>query len=328
MKFLVTGGAGYIGSNMVKYLQELNHEVVVIDNLSTGNIWALNECELIKIDLCNYDKISELLKKQKFDGIFHFAAKSLVEESFLYQDTYLKNNVLGTMNLLKIMIENEWDNLVFASSASVYGNPNNAFIDETHETSPISPYGKSKLKCEKLIIKMLQKHNLKYSILRYFNVSGANKKYDIGECRKQETHLVPLIFRILDDDKIEFKVYGSDFKTYDGTCVRDYIHIDDIVRAQFMSFKSIVESQSSNILNLGTGIGSSVLEVIKACELVTDSKLKYSFYNRRKGDVPMLVSNISKAQKIINWRPQVTDLEDIVLSSWNWHKSLYKITTS
>ena len=323
MTFLVTGGAGYIGSHMVRYLQSLNKQVDVIDNLSTGNRLLLKDCDFYNIDLREGNKLLKLLERKKYECIFHFAASSISKDSYKFQNDYLENNLSSTKNLTSALLNSYNDKLIFSSSASVYGVPQTKTIDEAHQTEPISPYGKSKLECEKYLEEISCNTNLKAISLRYFNAAGANYREKIGEMHDPETHLIPSILNSILNKSDHIKIYGDSYETTDGTCVRDYVHVDDLVRAHYSAYKYLSLYKKYSCFNLGSGRGYSILEVVKICEDITNTSLKYKFYPKREGDTDILISNINKAKADLNFKNKFDKLEDIVNTAWQWHKWLY-----
>jgi UDP-glucose 4-epimerase len=324
MKFLVTGGAGYIGSHMVKYLQDRNFIVDVIDNFSTGNKWALNNCNIFEIDLLDKIALDNVFSHNKYDAVFHFAAKSIVGESFIHEKEYLKNNVDGSKNLLEVIIQYNIKNIIFSSSASVFGSIDSNKISENHPKFPISPYGKSKLIFEEILREKVGEFNLNVVILRYFNAAGADNSGLIGEYHDPETHLIPSIFNNLLGNNNILKIYGDDHKTKDGTCIRDYIHVSDLVHAHYLAFEKMIRDKGCSDYNLGNSNGFSVLEIIKACELITKKKVNYEFIEKRKGEPAYLVADSSKANSELKWITKHSDIENIIRSTWNWHNYFNK----
>ena len=318
MKLLITGGAGYIGSHTVRYAQNLGHEVVVIDNFSTGHQWALNDCEVLDVDLVDRDNLDKKLKRRQFDGVIHFAAKSLVSESCNKPNMYFNNNIAGTINLLDLMLMNDIKNIVFSSSAAIFGSPQTNKIDENHPKNPINPYGQSKLMVEKILEEICKAHDLNACCLRYFNAAGADSSEEIGEAHDPETHLIPNVLKsLLSDD--ELLIHGNDYNTRDGTCIRDYIHVNDLAKAHLLAMKYNNESKGFSAFNLGNGEGFSVLDIIKYSSSITGKKLNYKFAPRRIGDPPTLVANNMLAKKKLKWEPNNSSLHEIILSAWKWH---------
>ena len=318
MRFLVTGGAGYIGSHMVKYLQDKKASVLVIDNFSTGNPWSISKCEIIKLDLLDKDKLGNVLKGKKFDAVFHFAANSSVPESYKYPNKYLKDNLNSTKNLTNQMLTNGNHKLIFSSSASIYGDVPFK-INENTPKNPINAYGKSKLLCEELLEDLSIVSKLKYVSLRYFNAAGADKDNKIGEFHNPETHLIPSIFSSFSNKK-PIKVHGDDYNTKDGTCIREFVHVSDLVDAHFKAFKMLQDKNESDSFNLSSEKAYSVLEIIHHCQRIIGKKIDYIKCKRRIGDPEILISDCSKAMKLLNWKPLHSDIENIIRSAWNWYK--------
>ena len=234
MKLLIPGGAGYVGSHTVRYAQELGHEVVVLDDFSTGNEWAVKDCEVLRVNLLDKKKLSTILKGRDFDGVIHFAASSIVSESILKPDLYYLNNVVGTLNLLREMVKNDFNNLVFSSTAAIFGNPLTDNISENHQKNPINPYGRSKMMVENILEDFSLAYDLNVTCLRYFNAAGAHESGELGEAHNPETHLIPNILESVLSPKKALKVFGNDYPTSDGTCIRDYVHVTDLAQAHFL----------------------------------------------------------------------------------------------
>lgn len=321
MKLLIPGGAGYIGSHMVKYAQEHNHEVTVLDNFSTGHNWAVNHCEILRLDLLDREKLSHELKGRYFDCVIHFAARSLVSESIIKPDQYYYNNVVGTLNLVNEMHKNGVNNLVFSSSAAIFGNPLAKKITEEHPKNPINPYGQSKLMVEKMLEDICKANGLNVICLRYFNAAGAHKSGEIGEAHDPETHLIPNILEAAISNKKKLKIFGNDYPTPDGTCIRDYVHVEDLAQAHLLAAQYMKNNEGFSAFNLGNGDGFSVLEVIKNCEEITNTKIPYFIDNRRDGDPAVLVSDSNFAKKALNWNPNYNDIRRIIESAYFWHNS-------
>lgn len=320
MRLLIPGGAGYIGSHMVRIAQDSGHEVVVLDDFSTGNNWAIESCEILKVNLLDKEKLLKILKGRFFDGVIHFAAKSLVAESILDPHLYYTNNVIGSLNLLDAMKKHEINNLVFSSTAAIFGNPKSSKISEDHPKNPINPYGKSKLMVENILEDISYACDLNITCLRYFNAAGASKSGLIGEAHVPETHLIPNILNAAKTNSKKLKIYGTDYDTKDGTCIRDYIHVDDLAQAHLLALKNMMEHKGFFSFNLGNSNGFSVYEVIQACEKITSKKIYYETCNRRKGDPAVLVADSAKANAILGWLPEFNNIEEIVDTAWNWHK--------
>ena len=269
MKLLISGGAGYIGSHMVRYAQESGHEVVVLDDLSTGNISMLRDCEIITINLLDEERLLKALNGRLFDGVIHFAAKSIVSDSLIMPDLYYYNNVVGSLNLINLMLKNGIQNLVFSSSAAIFGEPTSKKISEDHLKNPINPYGKSKLMVENILKDLCLTFDLNAVCLRYFNAAGAHKSGEIGELHNPETHLIPNVLRSIFDSEAKLKVFGDNYPTHDGTCIRDYVHVTDLSHAHFLALQHMNEIEGFSAFNLGNGEGFSVLDIIKSCERVS-----------------------------------------------------------
>ena len=323
MKFLVTGGAGYIGSHMVQYLQDRNFNVDVIDNFSTGNKWALKNCNVYQMDLLDVNALDDVLSKNNYNAVFHFAAKSIVSDSFLHEKEYFNNNVIASKNLLEGVIKYKIKNFIFSSSASVFGSIKHAKVNEKHPKHPINPYGKSKLIFEKLLSEKANQYDLNAVILRYFNAAGADESGLIGEYHNPETHLIPRIFNNLLGRTDNLKIFGKNHKTKDGTCIRDYIHVTDLVHAHYLAFERIKHINGCLDYNLGNGNGFSVLEIIKACELIANKKVNYIFVDKRKGDPACLVADSFKANSDLKWITKHSNIDSIIKSAWQWHTKLH-----
>ena len=320
MKFLVTGGAGYIGSHMVNFLLKKNHDVTIFDNLSTGKFINKNRIKFEKVDLINLSKLNKSMKNKKFDAVFHFAGLSIVSESEKKTKKYYLNNVLATKNLIKSMIKYNINNLIFSSSASVYGLPTTKKISENHRTRPISEYGKNKKEIEKILIKFGKKKNFKSISFRYFNAAGADESSKLGESHHPETHLIPKVLESVKHRKKNMYVYGNTYNTKDGTCIRDYIHVNDIARAHYYGLKKFKNRKCTLTYNIGTGRGHSVLEILNGIEKITKKKLNIIFKRKRKGDPPILVADCKKIFKELKWKPKYKNINTILLTAWKWHK--------
>ncbi len=321
MKVLITGGAGYIGSHVNKYLNKLGIETVVIDNLVNGHIEFVKWGKFYKLDLSNKEAVYEVLKKEKIKAVMHFAAFAYVGESVNEPAKYYLNNVYNTLNLLEVMLKNNIDIIVFSSTCAVYGNPKYIPIDENHPKDPISPYGKSKLSVEMMLEDFSQAYGIRYASLRYFNAAGADKEAEIGEWHEPETHLIPNILDVAFGVKEYVEIFGTDYETEDGTCIRDFIHVEDLAKAHILALEYIMKKNENLVLNLGVGRGYSVKQVIKVVEEVTGKKIKVKESPRRKGDPPVLVADPSRAKELLGWKPE-NGIYDIVESAWIWHKKL------
>ena len=320
MKTLICGGAGYIGSHMVKLLAEQGHEVVTFDNLSTGHREAVQWGELVVGDLLDDEALASLFKHHCFDAVMHFSAKSLVGESVTDPEAYYENNVIGTAKLLKQMRISGVNRFIFSSTAATFGMPVADRIDESHPQNPINPYGRTKLMVEGMLEDYFHAYGLSSVSLRYFNAAGADPGGRLGESHDPETHLIPNVLRSLLGLSPGLKVFGNDYPTPDGTCVRDYIHINDLCMAHLKALDYLQANEGCHGFNLGNGNGFSVLEVINAAEQVTGREIIYMVEPRRPGDPPVLVADSALAQQVLAWEPRYTDLEGILSSAWNWHQ--------
>ena len=318
-KILVTGGAGYIGAQNSKFLAKNNFLPITFDNLSTGNIESVKWGPFIKGDLKNLKEIDKALEKHKPKAVMHFAADALVFESTYNPQKYYENNVLGTINLLNAMLKNDIKYLIFSSSCATYGHPKFSPITEDHPQEPISPYGKSKYMIEE-ILKDYKVYGLKYVSLRYFNASGSDLDLEIGEDRKDETHLIPLALDTHLGINPFLQIYGTDYDTQDGTAIRDYIHVEDLADAHFKALSYILAGKESIELNLGSEKGFSVLEIVKEIEKITQKKLTIKFKERRKADPSILFADSSKAKKVLKWYPKFSDIQTIITSALKWHQ--------
>ncbi|MEJ1991519.1 MAG: UDP-glucose 4-epimerase GalE [Maritimibacter sp.] len=318
---LVVGGAGYIGSHMVRALIEAGHGVVVFDNLSQGHREAIEGVFLVEGDLLNPDDLSRLFAQHKFDAVIHFAALIAVGESVAEPGLYYKNNVCGTLNLITAMREAGVNNLVFSSTAAVFGNPLTDRIDESHPLAPINPYGWSKRMVEQMLADHATAFGLNSVALRYFNAAGAAPDGSIGEAHDPETHLVPLVLEAAMGKRDMLKVFGSDYDTRDGTCVRDYIHVLDLASAHLAALDYLDSHPGAHQFNLGNGAGFTNLEVIEAVERVTGRKVPYEMAPRRDGDAGTLVADSTRAKSELGWTPRFAELEQIVETAFAWHQT-------
>ncbi len=321
MAILVTGGAGYIGSHTVKFLRSQNEEVVVLDNLSKGHKEAVGDAHFYEGDIRDKDLIAEICRKHDIEGVVHFAAYSLVGESMKEPFAYYTNNVAGTLELLKALVANKVKNLVFSSTAAVYGEPDRIPIEETDKTIPTNPYGETKLAIEKMLKWSFKAYGLNSICLRYFNAAGADPEGQLGEDHHPETHLIPLILSVALGQRDTITVYGDDYDTSDGTCVRDYIHVLDLASAHYQALKKLQTTKGALAYNLGNGAGFSVMEVIKTARLITGKDIPVVKGSRRLGDPAVLVASPKKAEAELKWQRQFSSLENIVKDAWQWHKS-------
>ena len=321
MKLLVTGGAGYVGSHTVHALLAKGHEVVILDNLSTGHKWALQDCELITIDLRDETNLVRNLKGRGFDGVLHFAAKSLVGESKNQPAMYYQNNVGGTTNLVRAMQAADIQRLVFSSTAAIFGNPVSDLIDEDHPKTPINVYGQTKLVVEQMLEAVTASSDFSATCLRYFNAAGANNAANLGEWHEPETHLIPNALRAAAGTGNPLTLFGDDYPTPDGTCIRDYVHVTDLVDAHLLGVKWLEAGKGSRVFNLGTGTGFSVREVIAKSGAVTNLPVPVVERPRRPGDAAMLVSGSARAIEELGWSPKRSELATMISDAWRWHQS-------
>ncbi|SFF29600.1 UDP-glucose 4-epimerase [Paenibacillus catalpae] len=319
MAVLVTGGAGYIGSHAVAALAERGEEIVVVDNLQQGHREAVVGGKLYVGDLRDAAFMDTVFKENSIDAVIHFAANSLVGESMTNPSKYYHNNVYGTLCLLEKMIEHDVKKIVFSSTAATYGEPENVPIDEFDRTLPTNTYGETKLAMEKMMKWFDVAHGLKYVSLRYFNAAGAHAGGKIGEDHSPETHLIPIVLQAALGQRPHISVFGDDYATPDGTCIRDYIHVSDLADAHVLAVDKLREGADSAIYNLGNGQGFSVKEVIEIARKVTEREIKAVIEPRRAGDPATLVASSARARKELGWNPSRANLEDIIRSAWNWH---------
>ena len=322
MTILVLGGAGYIGSHTVYALIEKGVDVVVIDNVETGHIEAVHEkARFYKGDIRDRAFVDSVLDKEKIDAVIHFAANSLVGESMVNPLKYYDNNVNGTKVLLQSMVAHGLDKIVFSSTAATYGEPEKVPILETDRTEPTNTYGETKLAMEKMFKWTDRAHGLKYVSLRYFNACGAHISGKIGEAHSPETHLIPLILQVPLGQREYISIFGDDYDTSDGTCIRDYIHVTDLAQAHILAVDYLMKGNESNIFNLGNGVGFTVKEVIDTARKVTGHEIPARIAERRAGDPARLIASSDKARQVLLWKPEHADLEEIISTAWNWHKN-------
>jgi UDP-glucose 4-epimerase len=320
MSILVCGGAGYIGSHMVRRLREAGSELVVLDNLSTGHRQAVEGSELVVGDLLDTVLLEQLFAQHRFDAVMHFCAKSLVGESMHEPYAYYHNNVAGTLNLLAAMRSHDARRLIFSSTAAVYGMPLTETIDEDHPCNPINPYGRSKLMVEEILRDAARAYGLRSVSLRYFNAAGASDDASIGEAHEPETHLIPNMLRAAEPGALPLSVYGNDYPTRDGTCVRDFVHVDDLAEAHLAALAYLETHDGAHLFNLGNGDGFSVMEILAAANEVTGRKIPWIVAPRRDGDPLTLVASSTKARAELGWQPKRTQIEQIIASAWRWHR--------
>jgi UDP-glucose 4-epimerase len=318
MKVLVTGGAGYIGSHMVQALVERGDDVTVLDDLSTGHGDAVLGGQLVRGDIADASATARALKG--VDAVIHFAACSLVAESVADPLKYYTRNVAGTAALLRAMREARVEKIVFSSTAAVYGDPVRTPIDEAHPTQPVNPYGATKLAVERMLSDCSAAYGLRSASLRYFNAAGADPRGRLGERHNPETHLIPLVLQAATGRRASISVYGNDYPTRDGTCVRDYVHVVDLCDAHVRALEWL-KSGKCDVFNLGNGDGATVLEVIEAARRVTGKDVKAIAAARRPGDPPSLVADATKARRVLGWEPRHKDIEGIVRDAWGWEQA-------
>ena len=323
MKILVLGGAGYIGSHTVYELTDAGEDVVIIDNLETGYKEAVHpKAKFYQGDLRDRAFVDSVLDQETgIDAVIHFAANSLVGESMTNPLKYYDNNLCGTKTMLESMVAHGIDKIVFSSTAATYGEPEKTPILETDRTEPTNTYGETKLSMEKMFKWVGKAHGLRFVSLRYFNACGAHKSGEIGEAHNPETHLIPLILQVPNGKREAISIFGTDYPTKDGTCVRDYIHVTDLAQAHILAVKYLMEGNESDIFNLGNGIGFTVKEVIETAKEVTQKPIKAVEEGRRAGDPAVLIASSEKAKKVLGWKPEHADLHEIIESAWNWHST-------
>lgn len=320
-KILVTGGAGYIGSHTVKLLQEQGLDVVVFDNLSTGHANNVS-CPLIVGDLGNRALLKKIFDEYQIDAVIHFAGSLLVEESVLFPDKYFENNVANGINLLDAMVEYKVKKIIDSSSAAVYGEPHYVPIDEDHPRKPVNPYGETKLMFEKILRWYSEAYNMSSVSLRYFNAAGGSLQGDSGEDHPVETHLIPKVLRVASRQEELLKIYGNDYPTPDGTCIRDYIHVLDLAEAHRLALEKLENDTGVFYYNVGTGKGISVSEVVNASMEITKKMIPIEYAPRRPGDPAVLVADVSKIKSELGFEAKYSDLETIIGTSWTWHQKL------
>ncbi|ADL58607.1 UDP-glucose 4-epimerase GalE [Methanothermobacter marburgensis] len=317
---LIVGGAGYIGSHVNKFLSERGYETLILDNLTKGHREHVKWGELIEGDLGDRRLLNRILTEYDVEAVMHFAAFTDVGESVQKPGDYYRNNVVNTMNLLDSMLKNGVGRFVFSSTCAVYGNPSEIPITEEHPLNPISPYGRSKLMVEEILRDYSDAYDLSYVSLRYFNAAGADPEVEIGELHEPETHLIPIVLDAAMGLRDSVRIFGTDYPTPDGTCIRDYIHVMDLADAHWRALEYL-EGERSGVFNLGNGNGFSVMEVIETCREVTGASIRVVEDQRRPGDPPELVGSSERAREILRWSPVFTELEEIIKTAWNWHRT-------
>ena len=321
MAILVTGGAGYIGSHCVATLIDRGIDVVVIDDLSKGHKESLKGGRLYVGSVADKEFLRDVFAKESIEAVIHFAAYSLVGESMTVPEQYFRNNVTAGLSLIETMIEFKVPYLVFSSTAATFGEPERVPIEENDRQVPTNPYGESKLIVEHMLKWCDQAHGLKFCALRYFNVAGARPDGSIGEDHRPETHLIPLILQVAQSKREKLSLFGTDYPTKDGTCIRDYIHVDDLIDAHILALDYLRSGNPSTAFNLGNGQGFSNREIIEAARRVTGHPIPVSEEDRRPGDPAVLIASSQKAMDVLGWNPRYTNVEDIIATAWNWHST-------
>lgn len=321
MRILVTGGAGYIGSHTVRRMLKIYKNVTIIDNLSRGHIESVPEnADYVRMDLLDYGALENFFKRNRFDAIVHFAAFAYVGESVEKPELYYQNNIVGSFNLITLAAKYKVKYFIFSSTCSVYGNPVSLPITEETPTAPINPYARTKLTIEGMLSDFEQSSGMRYVSLRYFNAAGDDESGEIGESHNPEPHLIPLVMYTGLGRNDNLRVFGNDYETKDGTCIRDYIHVNDLADAHIKAIEYLAKDNPSEIVNLGTGVGYSVYEIIEKAKEIIQKDIKYKVVGRRPGDPAILVADNLKAKKLFNWYPKY-DLEMILRTAYNWHKN-------
>lgn len=319
---LIVGGAGYIGSHVNKELNKRGYETVIFDNLSYGHEDFVKWGNFERVDLEDVERLRELFCKYPIDAVMHFAAFTYVGESVKDPQKYYMNNLKNTLNLLQVMLEFDVKYFVFSSTCATYGNPLKIPITEDHPQNPINPYGRAKLMVENVLEDYSRAYGLKYVALRYFNAAGADADGEIGELHEPETHLIPLILDAASGEREDIKIFGTDYNTPDGTCIRDYVHVTDLADAHIKALEYLKNDGKSDFFNLGNGNGFSVREVIETARKITGKNIKAVEDARRPGDPPVLVGSSKKAREILKWEPKYDKLSKIVETAWKWHEKL------
>lgn len=317
MKILVMGGAGYIGSHTVRHLLDNGYDVVVTDNLVYGHREAVDSrAQFVRADLLNPESLDAVFDAHNIDAVIHFAAFAYVGESVTAPEKYYNNNVVGTINLLNAMLAHNVKKIVFSSTCATYGEPQYTPIDEKHPQNPINPYGRTKLMIEQIFADYERAYGLQHIALRYFNAAGCSADGVIGESHTPETHIIPLVLKAITGERDKISVFGTDYDTPDGTCIRDYIHVEDLASAHRLAVEKL--GTYNGCINLGTGVGTSVREIITAAEHVSGKKCPVEYGPRRAGDPAKLFANNTLAREILGWNPKYTNITDIIETAWNW----------
>ena len=321
MSILVCGGAGYIGSHINKQLNLEGYDTIVFDNLVYGHREAVKWGEFVQGDLANISDLETVFNTHTIDAVFHFAAYAYVGESVKEPEKYYYNNVANTLNLLKVMRYHGCNKIIFSSTCATYGEPDRVPITEDMPQNPINPYGATKLMMERIFKDYHTAYGLKFVVLRYFNAAGCDPEGEIGESHDPETHIIPLVLDAASGARPDIKVFGTDYDTPDGSCIRDYIHVTDLADAHLLALHYLEEGKESNFFNLGNARGTSVLEVVDSVKHVTGKDFKVILSERRPGDPAKLVGSSEKAQRVLGWKPKYADIDTIVSHAWNWHEN-------
>ena len=322
MKVLVAGGAGYIGSHCVRQLQKAGHHPIVVDNLAYGHRGAVHEdVPFHKADIGDSETLVEILRREEIEAVMHFAALSQVGESIDKPGLYWENNVQGSLNLIQSAVDHECKNFVFSSTCATYGDQNNVVLDENSAQYPVNPYGASKRAVENMLNDFQEPYGLRSVIFRYFNVAGADPDCEIGEFHQPETHLIPLILDAIDGKRDALTVFGTDYDTPDGTCIRDYVHVCDLVDAHILGLNFLLDGKGSRVFNLGTGDGFSVREVIDHAKQVTKKEVPIIYGQRRPGDCSKLGSGSNRAINELGWTAGRSNLIEMITDAWRWHQN-------
>jgi UDP-glucose 4-epimerase len=327
MAILVTGGAGYIGSHSVLTLQKAGYEVIILDSLVYGHqdlVETVLKAKLIVGSTCDRALLREVFANHQIDAVMHFAAYAYVGESVTEPAKYYDNNVVGTLTLLEAMLEANVKTFVFSSTCATYGVPDSVPITEDQSQNPINPYGATKLMVERILQDFNHAYDFRSVCLRYFNAAGADPEGNLGEDHNPETHLIPLVLQTALGQRESVSVFGTDYDTPDGTCIRDYIHVLDIAQAHILALKYLLNNGATDVFNLGNASGFSVKEVIETARKITGKEIKAEFGDRRPGDPPALVGSGAKAQKILGWQPAYSNLDDIISHAWQWHQKRHQ----
>ncbi len=324
MKLLVTGGAGYIGSHTCKLLAAQGHEPVVYDNLCTGHRHLVRWGEFVHGDIRDSARLRQCLARHKPDGVIHFASSIAVGESVQHPGMYYDNNVYGSLQLLQALRDEGVRPLVVSSSAAVYGVPKHMPLSEATQALPINPYGRTKLIMEWMLEDFAAAHNVPWMSLRYFNAAGADPEGETGECHEPETHIIPNMFRAITEPHAKFQLFGNDYNTPDGTCIRDYIHVLDLAAAHILAVKHLLAGNPSQALNLGSEHGASVKELLDLTQQLTGKQVPYTVEGRRQGDPAVLIADATDAHSILGWYPRYSDIKNILSTAWRWHTTRHQ----